>query len=93
MFRFIFGFSKNSLGKVLTHTSYGDEPTISCFPEHWVLRSLSVYYGSIKREPKIRGINKCRCDERLQTNLNKGIYAPPIHWVYYESLVGRGTVF
>jgi hypothetical protein len=29
---------------------------------HWV-----VYYESIKREPKIRGINKCRCDERLQT--------------------------
>jgi hypothetical protein len=26
-----------------------------------------VYYESIKREPKIRGINKCRCDERLQT--------------------------
>ncbi len=25
------------------------------------------YYESIKREPKIRGINKCRCDERLQT--------------------------
>jgi hypothetical protein len=28
---------------------------------------LEVYYESIKREPKIRGINKCRCDERLQT--------------------------
>ncbi len=26
-----------------------------------------VYYESIKRESKIRGINKCRCDERLQT--------------------------
>jgi hypothetical protein len=26
-----------------------------------------VYYESIKREPKIRGINKCRCDGRLQT--------------------------
>ncbi len=26
-----------------------------------------VYYESIKREPKIRGINNCRCDERLQT--------------------------
>jgi hypothetical protein len=25
------------------------------------------YYESIKREPKIRGIKKCRCDERLQT--------------------------
>ncbi len=28
---------------------------------------LEVYYESIKREPKIRGIKKCRCDERLQT--------------------------
>ncbi len=27
-----------------------------------------VYYESIKREPKIRGIyDECRCDERLQT--------------------------
>ncbi len=31
------------------------------------LLSVEVYYESIKREPKIRGINKCRCDERLQT--------------------------
>ncbi len=28
---------------------------------------LFVYYESIKRELKIRGINKCRCVERLQT--------------------------
>jgi hypothetical protein len=28
---------------------------------------FEVYYESIKREPKIRGINKCRCDETLQT--------------------------
>ncbi len=28
---------------------------------------FEVYYKSIKREPKIRGIKKCRCDERLQT--------------------------
>jgi hypothetical protein len=28
---------------------------------------IEVYYESIKREPKIRGIKKCRCDERLQT--------------------------
>ena len=26
-----------------------------------------VYYESIKREPKIRGIYECRCDGRLQT--------------------------
>ena len=31
------------------------------FPESF------VYYESIKREPKIRGIYECRCDERLQT--------------------------
>ncbi len=30
-------------------------------------RELEVYYESIKREPKIRGIYECRCDERLQT--------------------------
>jgi hypothetical protein len=29
--------------------------------------NLFVYYESIKREPKIRGIYECRCDERLQT--------------------------
>ncbi len=28
---------------------------------------LEFYYESIKRESKIRGIKKCRCDERLQT--------------------------
>ena len=28
---------------------------------------LFVYYESIKRELKIRGIYECRCDERLQT--------------------------
>ena len=27
----------------------------------------NVYYESIKRELKIRGIYECRCDERLQT--------------------------
>jgi hypothetical protein len=31
------------------------------------MTGFEVYYESIKREPKIRGINKCRCDERLQT--------------------------
>jgi hypothetical protein len=29
--------------------------------------TLVVYYESIKRELKIRGIYECRCDERLQT--------------------------
>jgi hypothetical protein len=30
------------------------------------VKRFEVYYESIKREPKIRGIKKCRCDERLQ---------------------------
>ena len=36
---------------------------------------FEVYYESIKRESKIRGIKKCRCDERLQTKTK----------VYHES--------
>jgi len=28
---------------------------------------INVYYDSIKREIKIRGIYECRCDERLQS--------------------------
>ena len=31
------------------------------------LRCAYVYYESIKREPKIRGIYECRCNGRLQT--------------------------
>ncbi len=31
------------------------------------MSSNVVYYESIKRELKIRGIYECRCDERLQT--------------------------
>ena len=31
------------------------------------LEAYIVYYESINREPKIRGIYECRCDERLQT--------------------------
>jgi len=38
-----------------------------CASASWARVSFEVYYESIKREPKIRGINKCRCDERLQT--------------------------
>ncbi len=38
-----------------------------------------VYYESIKREPKIRGIYECRCDERLQTKTEE-FTRPPIHW-------------
>jgi hypothetical protein len=30
-----------------------------------------VYYESIKREQKIRGIYECRCDERLQTKMKE----------------------
>ena len=35
------------------------------------VNKLNVYYESIKREPKIRGIYECRCDERLQTKTKK----------------------
>ena len=41
---------------------------------HWVPRGTGtpkdrdeVNYELIKREPKLRGIYECRCDERLQT--------------------------
>ncbi len=30
-----------------------------------------VYYESINRESKIRGIYECRCDERIQTKTKK----------------------
>ena len=35
-----------------------------------------VYYESIKRELKIRGIYECRCDERLQTKTKKFTLLP-----------------
>ena len=35
------------------------------------LKSLVVYYESIKRELKIRCIYECRCDERLQSKTKK----------------------
>ncbi len=35
-----------------------------------------VYDESIKREPKIRGINKCRCDERIQTKTKEFTLLP-----------------
>ncbi len=55
--------------------------------EDYKLRDLSVshtlgygcfyvYYESIKREPKIRGIYECRCDERLQTKTKKFTHLP-----------------
>jgi hypothetical protein len=40
-------------------------------PEVQVRIVNDVYYESIKREPKIRGIYECRCDERLQTKTKK----------------------
>jgi hypothetical protein len=33
----------------------------------YLFLTVVVYYESIKREPKIRGIYECRCNERLQT--------------------------
>ena len=35
------------------------------------ISEVNVYYESIKREPKIRGIYECRCDERLQTKTKR----------------------
>jgi hypothetical protein len=48
-----------------------------------------VYYESIKRDPKIRGIKKCRCDERLQTKTKEFTRLPyTFLWdsfLYYKS--------
>ncbi len=41
-----------------------------------------VYYESIKREPKIRGIKKCRCDERLQTKTKEFTRLPYTVFVF-----------
>ncbi len=38
--------------------------------------SLCLLHESIKREPKIRGIYECRCDERLQTKTKKFTLLP-----------------
>ena len=43
--------------------AYGLRPIHTYSP----LEETEVYHESIKRESKIIGINKCRCDERLQT--------------------------
>ena len=40
---------------------------MSCSTFKQVLFLLFIMNESIKREPKIRGIYECRCDERLQT--------------------------
>jgi hypothetical protein len=33
--------------------------------------NVNVYYESIKRDPKIKKVYECRCDERLQTKTKK----------------------
>ncbi len=43
----------------------------------------SVYYESIKREPKIRPIYECRCDERLKTKVEESMY------LTYTGLLGE----
>ncbi len=51
--------------------------------------SYVVYYESIKRESKIRGIYECRCDERLQTKSKEFtllVYTGFCIFVYYESM-------
>ena len=34
-------------------------------------QKVYVYYESIKRDPKIKPIYECRCDERLQTKTKR----------------------
>ena len=54
---------RNTLGGIL----FLRLKTSHLHPKYGFFNRLRVYYESIKRESKIRGINKCRCDERLQT--------------------------
>jgi hypothetical protein len=54
---------------------------------------FQVYYESIKREPKIRGINKCRCDERLQTKTKEFTRLPYTGLVLEILWVVRQTFF
>jgi hypothetical protein len=60
--------------------------TLNLLFVHWgPLFILEVYYESIKREAKIRGINKFRCDERLQTKTKEFTRLPYTGFIYYES--------
>jgi hypothetical protein len=52
-----------------------------------------VYYESIKREPKIRGIKKCRCDERLQTKTKEFTLLPYTGLVYDCEKIERSIFF
>ena len=51
--------------------------------EMFIRNLSSVYYESIKREPKIRGIKKCRCDERLQTKTKEFTRLPYTGLVFF----------
>ena len=57
-----------------------DVPTLLTRTPHLLLLLCNnkevVYYEWIKREPKIRGIYECRCDERLQTKTKKFTLLP-----------------
>jgi hypothetical protein len=56
-----------------------------------------VYYESIKREVKIRGIYECRCDERLQTITKEFTRLPytglVLYWVGREKKENRQKQF
>ena len=52
-------FAQAELLKLQKSGQFPDEPVR--------IKVIFVYYESIKRELKIRGIYECRCDERLQT--------------------------
>ena len=63
-----FTFTRNHPGGNTKVCRLAEAQTVLCGLSCVCLLVLkAVYYESIKREPKIRGIKKCRCDERLQT--------------------------
>jgi hypothetical protein len=59
----VLDFSDESLESEMDHSS-----SVTFVPLALAFFSIRhhVYYESIKREPKIRGIYECRCDERLR---------------------------
>jgi hypothetical protein len=43
--------------------------------------SISLYYELIKREPKTRPVNECRCDERLKTKAEESTRLAYTGWL------------
>jgi hypothetical protein len=55
----------------------------------WVARR-GVYYESIKREPKIRGIKKCRCDKDYKLKQRNLRASHTLGWSWNWNAVGAG---